>query len=250
MNLFINAQDAMPQGGKLTVETENVYLDKDYWQHHCEVKPGHYVLLSVSDTGVGMDSETIQRIYEPFFTTKSRGHGTGLGLSSVYGIVKQHQGYIWCYSEPGLGTTFKVYFPAITDKMEESVAEAEPEVAAKETVLIAEDNENVRLIISEILEKTGYQVIISDDAEHAAQLGRITSHIDLLVTDVVMPGLNGPELYEKVITYHPNLKVLYVSGYTDGIISEHGVISGKVQLLKKPFNSTELRKKIREVLES
>jgi len=253
MNLVINARDAMPDGGKLTIETTNVELDEDYSQQHIAAEPGPYVMLSVSDDGSGMDEETRAQIFEPFFTTKERGKGTGLGLSTVYGIIKQTGGFIWVYSEPGQGTTFKIYLPRIG----ESDSRVEPRRAQKEalvgteTILLVEDEQSLRALTGRILGQCGYSVLTATDAPEALVLSeRHEGPIHLMVTDVVMPQMSGTELAERLAPLRPEMKVLYVSGYTQNGIVHHGVLNPDAFFLQKPFDRKSLTRKIREVLDS
>ena len=252
LNLAVNARDAMPQGGKLTIETNNVTLDENYARIHAPVRPGEYVMLAISDTGVGMDSETQSRIFEPFFTTKGP-KGTGLGLSTVYGIVKQSGGYIWVYSEPGKGTSFKIYFPRA---VEAEPVPAEPAAAVesaeppRETILLVEDEGNLRRLTRHFLENQGYTVLEAADGAAAVQIA--VAHqgtIHLLLTDVIMPGMNGRELAQRVSEIRPNIKVLYMSGYTENAIGHNGTLDAGVTLLQKPFNLQALKAKVREVLD-
>jgi PAS domain S-box-containing protein len=251
MNLVVNARDAMPNGGKLRIETANVELDANYARDHVSVKPGPYVMLAVSDTGVGMDTETQAHIFEPFYTTKG-GRGTGLGLSTVYGIVKQSGGYIWVYSEPGAGTTFKVYLPLVGERVEAAsltLAESDDQKAT-ETILLVEDEEAVRDLAQTILEAQGYSVLVADSAAHAEQLAvRGSQKIQLLLTDVVMPGGGGRELARRITARNPKIRVLFMSGYTDNVIAEGGVLEAGVAFLQKPFTPRALRQKVREALE-
>jgi CheY-like chemotaxis protein len=252
VNLAVNARDAMPQGGKITIETANVELDNLYATAHISAQPGHYVMLSVSDTGSGMDQETQKQIFEPFFTTKETGKGTGLGLSTVYGIVKQSGGNIWVYSEVGKGTAFKIYFPQA-----EGDAETQSEVAqaallplGTETILVAEDENMVRALTSENLRLCGYQVLEAVSGEDALRLSREhDGEIDLLLTDVVMPRMSGRELAQRVTAERPGLPVLYVSGFTDDAIVHHGVLETGTEFLEKPFTLNALAQKVRHVLD-
>jgi len=252
LNLSVNARDAMPTGGKITIETGNVILDDVYVQKYPEIQPGAYVMLAFSDTGHGMDTETQKQIFEPFFTTKEQGKGTGLGLATVFGIVKQHQGNIWVYSEPGRGTTFKIYLPqseetAQTDK----AAISEPMSAyGTETVLVVEDDPTVRKLACKTLESYGYIVLEADSPDKSLHLATTyEGTIHLLLTDVIMPNMNGRELYEKLSIVRPDLKVLYMSGYTDNVITHHGVLDEGVDFIQKPFNTRGLAQKIRRVLD-
>ncbi|MFZ3217656.1 MAG: CHASE4 domain-containing protein [Candidatus Acidiferrales bacterium] len=252
LNLVVNARDAMPDGGRLTIETSNVVLERDYATQHAVVDPGPYVMLTVSDNGCGMDAATQARIFEPFFTTKGQGRGTGLGLATVYGVVKQSGGYIWVYSEVDHGTTFKVYLPMVTAQAEKSA----PEKAASgpepgtETILLVEDEQSVRELVTEYLAARGYQVLDAADGMQALEIANAhQGEIQLLITDVVMPRLSGRDLASRLSTTRPDLKVLYISGYTDDSIFRHGVLQGGMAFLQKPFNLKALATKIREVLE-
>ncbi len=252
MNLAVNAQDAMPDGGELTIETILVELDESYAAEHVSVTPGPYVMLSISDTGYGMDAEIREHIFEPFFTTKDKDRGTGLGLSTVYGIVKQHGGNIWVYSEPGKGTTFKVYLPVSGDTHIERRAEGKTYTAShgSETILLAEDDEIVRKLALTILEQNGYTVITAKNGVDALLV--LKAHdgpMHLLLTDVVMPEMNGRELFNRVTDEYPNLKVLYMSGYTDSVIAHRGVLDKGVAFIQKPFTVNDLASKVREVLD-
>jgi PAS domain S-box-containing protein len=252
LNLVINARDAMPHGGKVTIETMNVELDESYAAKHPGSSSGPHVMLAVSDTGIGMDEGTLAHVFEPFFTTKQRGEGTGLGLSTVYGIVKQSGGSIWVYSEPGRGTTLKVYFPRVLAGAPSEPVVARPEgLRGHETILLAEDQPEVRSIGSAVLRRYGYEVLEAANGEQA--LGIIRSHegpIHLLMSDVVMPSMNGPELARRVQAEHPGMRVLFASGYTDDAIVRHGVLDPGVAFLQKPFTPTALLKKIRELLDT
>jgi PAS domain S-box-containing protein len=253
LNLAVNARDAMPSGGKLTIETSNAELDEAYAHTHIGSKPGRYVMMSVSDTGLGMSPEVRERAFEPFFTTKEKGKGTGLGLSTCYGIVKQSGGNIWAYSEPGRGTTFKVYLPWLEEFSKETKdkPEATEIVKGTETILAVEDEIEVRKLVAEILKGQGYTVIEASDGEEAIKVARKNSgkKIHLLLTDVVMPGMSGRELAETLALRHPGLKILYMSGYTDNAIVHHGVLEEGVNYIQKPFTLDALARKVREVLD-
>ena len=251
MNLVVNARDAMPEGGRLVVETCNVDLDANYAVDHVSVRPGRYVMLAVSDTGVGMDRQTVAHIFEPFFTTKESGRGTGLGLSTVYGIVKQSGGYIWVYSEPGRGSTFKVYLPRVDETPEApGAAQAAPRTQrGTETILIVEDEEAVRELIQTVLTEKGYDVIPSRDPQHAEEIAtRFAGEIHLLLTDMVMPGTSGRELAERISAKRRGIRVLFMSGYTDNVITSGGMLEEGLAFLQKPFSPAALVQKVREVL--
>lgn len=253
LNLVVNARDAMPKGGKLTIETGNAELDEHYIRSHLGVKAGHYVMISISDTGVGMSPEVKERIFEPFFTTKEKGRGTGLGLSTVYGIVKQSEGYIWVYSEPGQGTTFKIYFPMIEDVVEsfEMTTDSIKTVQGTETILLVEDEEMVRGLVRMVLERNGYHVLEASSGENALRIAQEyrSQPIHLMVTDVVMPGMSGRELADCIKILRPEMKILYISGYTNDAIVRHGVLEEGMAFLQKPFTANILTHKVREVLD-
>src|SRR6185312_3336358 len=252
VNLVVNARDAMPRGGKLTIETAIVDLDAGYAWEHGTVEPGRYVMLAVTDTGVGIDRAAQARLFEPFFTTKEFGKGTGLGLATVYGIVKQSGGYIWVYSEPGQGATFKVYLPRVEPAGEPAAAPQPPARApgGTETILLAEDEAAVRTLARRILEKHGYKLLLAATGRDGVQVAeQHAAPIDLLVTDVVMPEMGGRELAQRLTARQPGLKVLFLSGYTDDAIVHHGVLDAGVALLQKPFKPDDLVRKIRAVLD-
>jgi two-component system cell cycle sensor histidine kinase/response regulator CckA len=251
MNLVVNARDAMPSGGRLTMETADVSLDEVFVRAHLDTEPGPYVMLAVTDTGVGMDKATRLRVFDPFFTTKERGKGTGLGLSTVFGIVRQLGGGIFVYSEPGRGTTFKVYLPRSEGEVD-SPRSPSPTVSlhGTETILLVEDDEAVRAVARRILERTGYRVIVAQDTADALRLPEHTLEpVHLLLTDLVMPGMSGVELATRLMARWPELKVLYMSGYTDGSIVSHGVSQRGASFLQKPFTSEQLGRKLRSVLD-
>jgi signal transduction histidine kinase/CheY-like chemotaxis protein len=253
MNLAVNARDAMAQGGMLTIETAGIVLDEHYASEHVGVTPGLHVMLSVSDTGSGMDKATQARMFEPFFTTKEVGKGTGLGLATVFGIVQQSGGTIWVYSEPGAGTTFKLYFPIAHE-----VAAAKPAVPKSqglslrgtETILLVEDEDGVRRMASSILRRRGFRVLEARDGSSALLLSEQHHEtIDLLVTDVVMPRMSGRQLAEQLLPARPGMKVLYMSGYTDDAIIRHGILEASVAFIQKPITPDLLSRKVRELLD-
>jgi PAS domain S-box-containing protein len=252
MNLVVNARDAMPKGGILTVETGNKRLDDSYAGRHISVKSGDYIMLAVSDTGAGMDQATQSRLFEPFFTTKGSGKGTGLGLSTVFGIVKQSGGSVEVYSEPGRGTSVKVYLPRI-DQPVFLEAENERRKAARgsETILLVEDDEMVRTLVRETLHREGYRILDAPgpiEAKRIADMQRAPIH--LMITDVVMPKVSGRDLADQLTKRRPDMKVLYMSGYTDNAVLNNGILAKEVAFLQKPFTPASLTEKVREVLES
>ncbi len=249
VNLAVNARDAMPSGGTLTIETQNVYLDDDYARQYAEVVPGDYVMCAVTDTGIGMSPAVRARVFEPFFTTKQVGKGTGLGLATCHGIVKQAGGHIWVYSEPGAGTTFKVYLPRIDAPIHQPppVSRAATLPSGIETVLVVEDEDLVRAMTTTALRSLGYAVLEAENGEAALEMAG-ANRIDLLVTDVVMPRMSGRELAEKLALRHPSMKVLYVSGYADQAVVRHGVLEEGIQFLAKPFSPRTLAKRVRDLL--
>jgi two-component system cell cycle sensor histidine kinase/response regulator CckA len=254
MNLAVNARDAMTKGGKLTIETANADLDGNFFRKHGikEKKPGHYVMLAISDTGSGMDKETQEHIFEPFFTTKEVGKGTGLGLSTIYGIVKQNNGFIWVYSEPGKGTTFKVYLPIVKGDAEPEKKEQTPvvDLSGSETVLIVEDNDSLRNFAQKILHIYGYRSLNAENGEDALRVCKEhDGRIDLMITDVVMPKMDGREAAKRLQPLYPQMKVIYMSGYTDDAIVHHGVLEPGLNFLEKPFTLESLARKVREVLD-
>ncbi|MBE7473522.1 MAG: hybrid sensor histidine kinase/response regulator [Anaerolineae bacterium] len=254
VNLAVNARDAMPTGGVLTIETANVTLDDDYAHQHANVSPGPYVLLAVSDTGIGMSPEVQARLFEPFFTTKEVGQGTGLGLATCYSIVKQHGGHIWIYSEVGQGTTVKIYLPRLTDNtIRQPAAEERAAILPRgeETVLLVEDEGAVRHFVGRVLRRLGYTVLEATNGEEALQVAaEYEGMIHLLLTDMVMPQMGGKVLADRLQPRQPGLKVLFVSGYTDSGIVHQGVLEAGIAFLQKPFSPEQLARKVREVLEA
>lgn len=253
MNLAVNARDAMPNGGQLTVRTSNVQLSEDYVTQTLTAVAGKYVMLAISDNGCGMDLETRERIFEPFFTTKGAGKGTGLGLSTVYGIVKQSGGHLWVYSEIGKGTTFKIYFPRLDEPCNGDMVadDSTPVPRGNETILMVEDEEQVREIANEILTTLGYRVLVATDGEVALTLAKEhEGEIQLMITDVVMPSMGGRECVERLTPSRPEMKVLFMSGYTDDAIVRHGLLDQRLEFIEKPFTSDALARKVRKVLDS
>lgn len=254
MNLAVNARDAMPDGGTLTIETANVDLDETIArQREGEIKPGPFAMVAVSDTGKGIDKEIQANIFDPFFTTKEKGKGTGLGLSTVYGIIKQSGGYIWVDSKPGQGTTFRIYLPKV--EAEEPYAKEEriepQNLEGYETILLAEDEDSARKMMRTILYGYGYRVLEAQDGKEALRISeQHEGPIHLLLTDVVMPEMNGRELAERLQPIYPKMQVLYVSGYTDNVIVRNGVLEPGVPFIQKPFSQKALISKVREILDS
>jgi CheY-like chemotaxis protein len=252
MNLVVNARDAMPRGGQLTIETSTVELDEPYVREHVGAHPGPHVLVAVTDTGIGMDAATRERIFEPFFTTKPEGQGTGLGLATVFGIVAQSGGSIWVYSEVGKGTTFKIYLPRVEVS---GVAIAPPPRSTArprgtETVLLVEDDDGVRFVGEDVLRRLGYTVLSARNGDEALQTSAAhDGPIAILVSDIVMPGMTGPELRAQLAPRRPDMKVLFLSGYAAGTAVQHGVFEGDAAFLEKPFGPEALARKIRAVID-
>jgi two-component system, cell cycle sensor histidine kinase and response regulator CckA len=250
LNLAVNARDAMPKGGRLSIETANVALDEGYCASHSECSPGHYVQLSISDDGEGMDKQTLARIFEPFFTTKAMGRGTGLGLATVYGIVKQNGGQINVYSEPRIGTVFKIYLPRNkSSATQDRAPNTAPLTLRRGRILLVEDDDKVRKLAAAMLSRLGYEIeVAASPTEALARSAEITGPIDLLLTDVVMPGMNGSELHQKLLATLPGLKVLFMSGYTENVIVHHGVLRDATSFIQKPFSLADLADKIQTLL--
>jgi two-component system cell cycle sensor histidine kinase/response regulator CckA len=253
MNLAVNSRDAMPNGGKLTIETVNMDLDENYFTDHgiVEKHPGSYVVLTVSDTGIGMDKETQEHIFDPFYTTKEKGRGTGLGLSTIYGIIKQNNGFIWVYSEPGQGSTFKIYLPKVKGDVKGEEKEQTPVIKldGSETVLIVEDDDSLRKLAQKSLQPHGYRVLAAENGEDALRVSKEhEGPIDLLITDVVMPKMGGKEVAERLQPLYPQMKTIYMSGYTDDSIVHRGVLAPGLNFIEKPFSPEGLARKVREVL--
>ena len=252
MNLCVNARDAMPQGGKLMIETENVLIDSDYVVTHPWANPGRYVLLSITDTGCGMESEQVDQIFEPFFTTKRTGEGTGLGLATVYGIVKQHNGYIHAYSEVDNGTMFKIYLPMIERRAAEVAHSVEGSVVGgTETILVAEDDESVLKLCSHILRNAGYTVLTAKDGEEAVRVFEDhADDIDLALFDVVMPRLGGEKAMTRILKQRPGMRHLYASGYSENAVHTNFVQKKGLQLIGKPYQPETLLRAVREALDA
>lgn len=251
MNLCLNSRDAMPKGGRLVIETQNAEIGEEDCRRHAYVKPGNYVVLSVSDTGMGMDAATMERIFEPFFTTKEVGKGTGLGLATVFGIVKQHSGFINVYSEPGKGTTFRVYLPSDQGAPDPAKAESDERPSkGTETILLAEDHEGLRELAKETLEALGYRVVLASNGREAVELFKTHSdRIDLVILDVVMPGLSGPDAYLEMSAIRPNLGVVFATGYTAESASLSSMVGKGATVLQKPYTAKSLSRAIRSVIE-
>jgi CheY-like chemotaxis protein len=252
LNLAVNARDAMPDGGKLTIETSNTFLDEEYCRINPEIAPGQYVLISVSDTGIGMSNEVVNRAFEQFFTTKTVGQGTGLGLSQVYGFVKQSGGHVKIYSEPGHGTTIKIYLPRFIGETQVSEPEASRAIGKSlgENILVVEDDADVRSYIVEVLRELDYNIVEAEDAEAALHVvDQRGGKIDLLLTDVILPGMNGRELVRQLHARWPELKVLYMTGYSRNAIVHQGRLDPDVDVIQKPLVQTDLAERIRAVLD-
>jgi two-component system cell cycle sensor histidine kinase/response regulator CckA len=252
VNLAVNARDAMPRGGVLVIETSTVTLDEEYQRSHPLAEPGAYVRLAISDTGCGMSDEVKSHLFEPFFTTKPRGEGTGLGLATTYGAIRQSNGHIEVYSEVGKGTTFKIYLPARSETPESLTPPLDPRsvTGGSETILVVEDDERVRNIATQALLNTGYRVLAASDGEAALAIaGKGSEPIHLLLTDVVMPGMNGRQLAERLVQVHPETRILFTSGYTENIIAHHGVLDRGIEFLSKPYTLETLTRRVREILD-
>jgi two-component system cell cycle sensor histidine kinase/response regulator CckA len=251
LNLAVNARDAMPRGGRIIIETANIVVEGANTSHGLTMLPGSYVVLSFSDDGEGIDSATLHRIFEPFYTTKEMGRGTGLGLATVHGIVKQLGGYIFVYSEKGKGTTFKIYLPAVSSEGERilRVPSLEEPQGGTETILVAEDEDAILRLVDRVLSKMGYTVLTANSGAAALELAsNHPGRIDLLLTDVLMPNMIGPELAEQISTKRPEIKVLYMSGYTDETVVRFGVLNSTVNYIAKPFSPDKMARRVREVL--
>ncbi len=250
MNLTINARDAMPNGGRLEIETQNILFDEEYVKLHPEVEPGSYVMLAVTDFGEGMGKDVLEHLFDPFFTTKDKGKGTGLGLATAHGIIKQHSGQVFVYSELGKGTTFKIYFPACEKSV--VVPEKKKDIVlshGEETILVVDDEQSIRKLIVDTLKPLGYKCIEASCGTDAIKLAKNTpKDIHLLLTDVIMPGMNGKELSRVIKANHPAIKIMFISGYTENAIASHTILDAGVNYLPKPLTPTLLVEKIRQVL--
>jgi CheY-like chemotaxis protein len=251
-NLCVNARDAIADVGKVTIETDNVIFDESYCTDHPGFVPGDYVLLAVSDNGCGMDKEILDKLFEPFFTTKEAGKGTGLGLATIYGIIKQNGGFINVYSEPGHGTTFRIYLPRHVGKDENVMDETQkPSIHGQETILVVEDELAILSLSKRMLEKQGYKVLTAGTPIEAIRLvDDYPDTIDLLMTDVVMPEMNGRDLAKRILSFYPNIRCLFTSGYTANVIAHHGVLDEGVHFLQKPFSLKDLAAKVRKALDN
>lgn len=251
MNIAVNARDAMPDGGVLTIETRNVQFDEAYLERHLPARPGPYVMIAISDTGIGMDAKTQERVFEPFFSTKEVGKGTGLGLSMVYGIIKQNEGYIWVYSEPGMGSTFKCYLPVPSIRTEEIQVDIESDVdlSGRETILIVEDHEPLREFLEAVFQDMGYKTFIAQHGQEALEIAKSLQRLDLLITDVVMPGMSGPKLAEEIKAQFPRTRTLFMSGYTGDEMIQQRILKRGVEFIQKPFNGKTLLQKVRTILD-
>jgi nitrogen-specific signal transduction histidine kinase len=253
VNLAVNGRDAMPRGGELLIRTQNTFLDEEFIRQNCRIKPGPYVLISISDTGMGMNRQILDHIFEPFFTTKDVGKGTGLGLSTVYGIVKQSGGDVCVQSEPGIGTIFDIYLPAIARTViaDRQSPECAQSFVGTETILLVEDEKSVLSLVQKTLERRGYHLITATDGVEALDaIKKYKKNIHLLLSDVVMPNMSGKELAEKIGPFHPETIVCFMSGYTDDAIIRHGVLDAKVHFIQKPFSPESLSKRVREILDT
>lgn len=251
LNIAVNARDAMPKGGKLFIRTEDVELREEYVKEHAGTAPGRYVALSMSDTGTGMTREVQERIFEPFFTTKEMGKGTGLGLATAYGIVKQHNGSIYVYSEQGKGTTFKVYLPAADREAQAAGKKPSPALpGGSETILVVDDEPIIRSLVGEVLQPLGYRVLQASNSAEALTMCRVHDKpIDLLLTDVIMPGMSGKDLADAICAMRPSIRVIYMSGYPHESIVPHGILNQGVILLQEPLTGAALAGKVRETLD-
>ncbi len=251
LNLAVNAQHAMPDGGRLLIETSNVSLGSEYMRSHLEVEPGNYVLLTVSDTGTGMEPEVVDRIFEPFFTTKARGEGTGLGLAMVHGIVSQHGGYIRCYSEPGLGTSFKIYFPiSQTERLLDMAETREMPAFGTETILLVDDDNRIRDVARAMIEMGGYKVIAASSGEEALEMyAHHKSEIPLVILDLIMPGMGGKKCLEELLRIDPDARVLFASGYSSNGLTVGETGTGARGFIRKPYDAKDILAAIRKVLD-